>query len=52
MSIRLNRLLKESFILMTLAANDVDSEKITQRYLYQEKIKIMKHQSELYAENH
>lgn len=37
---------------MILAANDVDFEEIARRYLYQAMFEIMKHQSELYVENH
>ncbi|KAH0754131.1 hypothetical protein KY290_024401 [Solanum tuberosum] len=51
MAIRLNGLMKESFIVMTLAANDTDSEEIARRYLYQARVEITKHQSELYGEN-
>ncbi|KAM3201200.1 hypothetical protein P3L10_033564 [Capsicum annuum] len=52
MTSRLNGLMKESFVVMTLAANDLDFEEIVQKYLYHAKIEIIKHQSELYAENH
>lgn len=49
MAIRLNGLMKESFIVMTLAANDMDSEEIARKYLYQARVEITKHQSELYG---
>ncbi|KAH0675431.1 hypothetical protein KY290_026564 [Solanum tuberosum] len=52
MTIRLNGLMKESFTVMTLAANDVDSEEIARKYLYLAKVEIIKHQSELYVQNH
>ncbi|PHT31336.1 hypothetical protein CQW23_27673 [Capsicum baccatum] len=52
MASRLNGLMKESFAVMTLVANDLDSEEIVRKYLYHAKIEIIKHQSELYAENH
>ncbi|XP_015168765.1 protein FAR1-RELATED SEQUENCE 5-like [Solanum tuberosum] len=51
-TIRLNGLMKESFTVMTLAANDVDSEEIAIKYLYLAKVEIIKHQSELYVQNH
>jgi len=52
MTIRLNGLMKELFTVMTLAANDVDSEEIARKYLYLAKVDIIKHESELYAQNH
>ncbi|WMV07785.1 hypothetical protein MTR67_001170 [Solanum verrucosum] len=52
MTIRLNGLMKVSFTVMTLAANDVDSEEIARKYLYLTKVEIIKHQSELYVQNH
>ncbi|KAF3655278.1 hypothetical protein FXO38_00337 [Capsicum annuum] len=52
MAVCLNGLMKESFTIMTLAANDLDFEEIARKYLYQAKIEIIKHQSELYAENY
>ncbi|KAM3237901.1 hypothetical protein P3S67_012341 [Capsicum chacoense] len=48
MAIRLNGLMKESFDVMTLEANDEDSEEIARKYLYQARIGISKHQSEIY----
>lgn len=50
MVIRLNGLLKESFAVMTLAANDAESEEIARKYLYQARVEITKLQHELYAE--
>ncbi|PHT34545.1 hypothetical protein CQW23_26345 [Capsicum baccatum] len=52
MAICLNRLMKVSLTVMTLADNDLDWEEIARKYLYQAKIEIIKHQSELYAENY
>ncbi|XP_060195121.1 protein FAR1-RELATED SEQUENCE 12-like [Lycium barbarum] len=49
MAIRLNGLIKESFTVMTLAANDVESEEIVRKYLYQARVEITKAQSELYV---
>ncbi|WMV25200.1 hypothetical protein MTR67_018585 [Solanum verrucosum] len=37
---------------MTLATNNVDSEEIAIKYLYLAKVEIIKHQSELYVQNH
>lgn len=51
MAVRLNGLMKESFTVMTLAANDIDSEDIAGRYLYKARVEITKHQIELYGEN-
>lgn len=48
MATRLNGLMKESFNVMTLAANDAESEEIARKYLYQARVEITKHQSELY----
>lgn len=52
MRIYINGLMKESFTVMTLAENDLDSEEISQKYLYQAKIEIIKYQSEFYSDNH
>ncbi|KAG5596078.1 hypothetical protein H5410_037310 [Solanum commersonii] len=43
MTIRLNGLMKESFTVMTLTTNDVDSEEIARKYLYLAKVEIIKH---------
>ncbi|XP_019233939.1 PREDICTED: protein FAR1-RELATED SEQUENCE 9-like [Nicotiana attenuata] len=50
MAIRLNTMMKESFTVMTLAANDAESEEIARKYLYQARVEITKLQSEIYAE--
>ncbi|XP_070014798.1 protein FAR1-RELATED SEQUENCE 5-like [Nicotiana tabacum] len=50
MAIRLNGLMKESFAVMTLAANDAESEEIARKFLYQARVEITKFQNELYAE--
>lgn len=52
MAIRLNGLMKESFTIMNLAANDVYSEEIAGKYLYLAKVEIIKHQGALYVQNH
>lgn len=49
MAVRLNGLMKELFIVMTLAANDMNFEEIARKYLYQARVEIIKHQSELYG---
>ncbi|XP_059288108.1 protein FAR1-RELATED SEQUENCE 9-like [Lycium ferocissimum] len=49
MAIRLNRLMKESFAVMTLAENDVESEEITRKYLHQARVETTKVQTELYV---
>ncbi|PHT87466.1 hypothetical protein T459_09572 [Capsicum annuum] len=51
MAIHLNGLVKESFDVMTLAANDEHSKEIARKYLYQARIEISKHQSEIYNRN-
>ena len=51
MEVCLNELMKKSFTVMTLSENDIDSEEIARRYLYQARVEITKHQSELYGEN-
>ncbi|MCE3051533.1 hypothetical protein HAX54_050100, partial [Datura stramonium] len=37
-AIRLYGLMKESFAVMTLAANDVESEEVVRKYLYQARV--------------
>ncbi|MCD9644500.1 hypothetical protein HAX54_032753 [Datura stramonium] len=49
MAIRLNGLMKESFAVMTLAANDVESEEVVRKYLYQARVEVTKLQRELYV---
>ena len=46
MAVRLNGLMKESFTVVTLVANDIDTEKIARRYLYQARVNITKIASE------
>ncbi|KAK4362779.1 hypothetical protein RND71_018020 [Anisodus tanguticus] len=51
MAIRLNGLMKESFVVMTLAASDAESEEIVRKYLYQARVEVIKLQSELYVKD-